>query len=407
MACLQATLHRFLGDRRGMLVPLFGLSLIPAIGLAGAVLDYSRAMTNRMKLQQAVDAAAVAGLSASSDRDSAASRIFGAVFQTPTGMTLRGPTFTPNADGTYTVAATLSVPTTLSSVLGRSSLDVGGTATAARSAGTTTTTTTTAPTASICVLLLSTSASQSLLVNGGAKVNAKLCEIHVHSTANPAAIFNGGVVLDVKRVCVKGSRVIQNNGTVSGLETNCPAVADPFAGTMPPPPSTSCNYSNQNYNGGSIILNPGVYCGHFNFNGSPIVTFNPGVYVIKGGSWNVNGGSWTGNGVTFYFDDDSRIQFNSGMTTNLTPPSSGTYANILFYEKAGLSPSQFILNDERGQNLKGLIYLPSRNVIFNSGSVLWSHAITMVFNTLILNATTWNLESGPKTVKTTGGEVGS
>lgn len=58
--------------------------------------------------------------------------------------------------------------------------------------------------ARVCVLVLDASATQALLVNGGANVSAPDCEVHVRSTANPAAIFNAGTTLDTSRLCIAG-----------------------------------------------------------------------------------------------------------------------------------------------------------------------------------------------------------
>jgi hypothetical protein len=135
-----------------------------------------------------------------------------------------------------------------------------------------------------------------------------------------------------------------------------------------------------------------VYCGWFNFNNAPTVSFQPGVYVIKNGGWNVNGGTWTGNGVTFYFADQSKIQFNSAVAVTMSAPTSGTYAGIMMYEAANLGLSDFIFNDAKAMQLEGLIYLPSRNVTFNSGSSLTDRRFTLIINTLILNQTRWTLK---------------
>jgi hypothetical protein len=138
-------------------------------------------------------------------------------------------------------------------------------------------------------------------------------------------------------------------------------------------------------------MNPGTYNGTINFNNNPNVTFNPGVYVIEGGGWNVNGGSWTGSGVTFYFADSSKIQFNSGMSMTLSAPTTGTYAGILFYELDGLSLSPLVFDDSVSESLSGLIYLPSRNITFNSTSNVSSPTVTVVANTAIFDAVNWSL----------------
>ena len=88
---------------------------------------------------------------------------------------------------------------------------------------------------------------------------------------------------------------------------------------------------------------------------------------------------------------------------NSAAPTSGTYANILIYEPAGLSTSSFSINGSAGHAFTGLIYLPSRNVTFNSVSTVTSESITMVFNQLILDTINWTFTSGAKTITPAGG----
>ena len=244
-----------------------------------------------------------------------------------------------------------------------------------------------------CITLLDPTASQALLVNSGAKLRAPSCEIHVRSAASPAAIFNGGTRLDVARICVAGSRVIKNGGWTGNVETSCKASEDPFAGTLPTPPTSACTDFGGVREGRTARFRPGVYCGGINFNGSVDVDFEPGLYVIRGGNWMVNGGDWTGSGVTFYFEDSSRIHFNRGVRAKLSAPKDGLYRDILLFEKPGLGRSNFLFDESRGSELDGIMYLPSRDMTYNSGSDARGDRLTMVFNTLILNDTDWKLES--------------
>jgi hypothetical protein len=241
--------------------------------------------------------------------------------------------------------------------------------------------------------VLDPSGNQSLLVNSGAQVIAPQCEVHVKSTANPAAIFNAGTTLNTKRFCIAGANVIQNSTVTQNLELGCTTVNDIFAGKFAAP-STSCTVSSQNYSG-TVTLNPGVYCGWFNFNGVTDVTFTPGTYVIKNSGWNVAGGSFKGSGVTFFFADTSKIQFNSGMDTDLTPPTSGPLKSVLFYEAAGLAKSNFIFNNAVKNRIEGLIYLPSRNMTFNADSKMANDRTTLVVHRLIWNNVSLKLQPNP------------
>jgi len=142
-------------------------------------------------------------------------------------------------------------------------------------------------------------------------------------------------------------------------------------------------------------MSPGVYCGHHNFNNSNAsVTFAPGLYILKGGGWNVNGGTWQGDGVTFYYVDNSKIQFNSAVAAKMTSPTSGPYANVFMTESPSITNnSQVIMNDDRGFDFEGIIYLPSRNVIFNSGATLRSRTMELIANTIIFNNANIEIET--------------
>ena len=53
-------IRRFIGDRRANILPMFGVALIPVVGLIGAGVDYSRANSVKSKLQAALDSTALA-----------------------------------------------------------------------------------------------------------------------------------------------------------------------------------------------------------------------------------------------------------------------------------------------------------------------------------------------------------
>ncbi len=364
----------------GSMAVIFALVLVVLLGAAGLGLDVGRAVSMHTKMGDALDAAVLAGVRASpGEQVAAATRIFNANFIEDSAKNV-SLTVAPTGDGEFSGTATAQLDTTLAGMLGIKQLNLKTVSKAAASGGGT-----------VCILVLNKTASQAFLVNSGAEVDAPDCELHVESTAKPAAIFNAGSDISTQRICIYSKYIIDNGGTHPNLELECITSNDPFAGKLSNPSSSSCTYSNLNFNGGNVTLNPGVYCGWINFNNSPNVTFKPGVYVIKSGGWNVNGGKWSGSGVTFFYADQSKIQFNSGVAVNITAPTSGTYKDLVMFEKSGLSRSQLVFDDSRNMNLQGIIYLPSRDVTFNHGSSLTNKKMTLVVNTLILDGTRWEL----------------
>lgn len=382
----------FCRARDGNLAIIFALSAIPVIGAIGAAVDLSKANDVKAELQNSLDAAVLAGVTQSASQQvSTATAVFNGDFVGKYGNT-GAATFTQNANGSLSGTASSTVHMSFMSILGKSSMAVGAAATATPGAQSTT---------PVCILLVNTLATQALLVNSGGKLNAPTCEIHVLSTQNPAAIFND--TPNVKRICIKGSTIIKNGGANPNAVTSCATISDPFAGNLPTVTPATCIY--QSPVSGNVTLNPGTYCGGLNFNGSGTLTLNSGLYVIKGGAWNINSG-WTvnGSGVTFYFaDSNSYVQFNSNVTADLSAPTSGTYANILFFEPTGLSTSNLVFDGTNGSSFTGLIYLPSREVTINSTSTVSSNAVTMVFSTLILDQTNWTIGPGALSMSVASG----
>lgn len=56
-------IRNFLKDRRGATAVTFGLMLVPILGMTGLAVDYTRASSDRSRLQNAADSAALAGAS--------------------------------------------------------------------------------------------------------------------------------------------------------------------------------------------------------------------------------------------------------------------------------------------------------------------------------------------------------
>jgi hypothetical protein len=372
----------YLKSNAGNASVIAAISAVPLFAATGVAVDYIRQGQALSTLQAAVDSASLAGAAAESGYVAAAEKFFDANVDESKFLTV---TRSCAATGTVEVRcdASATIRSTYTSLLGFDDLQITSTATALGTPG--------KPLNSACIMTLAPSAAQSFLVNNGANVEAVGCEVHVKSKGNPAAIFNSGTTIKSDKICIEGSQIIDNGGTHPNLQKPCTTAKNPFAGVLPEPNSNICDFSNGNYSGNNT-LNPGVYCGWHNFNSGSNATLKPGTYIIKNGGWNVNGGNWTGTGVTFYFADTSKIQFNSAVTATLTAPTSGTYKGFLFAEKEGLSDSQFIINDNLGFGMEGNIYLPSREVVFNSNSSLRTKKITLVSRTMIFNNVKWKLE---------------
>jgi hypothetical protein len=370
------------------------------VGLIGLALDTANWYTNHRRMDRIVETAAAAAASYLGNDTTAQITAIAANVATLNGLsTSTGDTLT------VTVA---SNPATLT-VTGTRKLNRFFSAMFLPTAQVATSTATAGPSSNpVCILVLDPSSSQTLLVNSGATLNAPSCQIDVASTSASAAVFDSSLP-NVAGVCVAGSSTVSGGSTINNLTNKCTTVPDPYAGTIAKPTVGSCTVNGKTYLG-TTGLSPGTYCGTFNFSGTGNLNLAAGLYILNGTNWNLNSG-WTinGTGVTFYFvTSASYIQFNSNVTVNLSAPTSGTYANILMFEPAGLSTSSFAIDGTSTSHLlQGVIYLPSRNITFNAASNVTSDTLTLVVNQLILDNVNWSIGPDASTIGGSGaGTVG-
>ncbi|MDB2439589.1 Tad domain-containing protein [Hellea sp.] len=389
---------KFKNSEDGNIAVIFAVTAFALVLALGTTLDIGLLHTEKAKMQDATDNAALTAARIMSSqtslekgpREEEAKRDAEYGFSVNFQSNVVSPT-TPSINfdnSSVTVSAEGKAHLNFGKVFGRETVNVRASAVSAYGEN--------EPTPSApCIMALSTSASPGVTVNSGAKINAPTCEIHVHSTRNPAFIVNSGVTFDFSKVCIAGDRIIDNNSGVDNIETSCDVAEDPYAGNIPVPDSSSCDYSNGNYSASQITLYPGVYCGWHNFNSNRSdVHFEPGLYILKNGGWNVNGGNWSGTGVTFYYADNSKIQFNSGVSADFTAPDSGDYKDIFMAETASSNRSQFIFNDSKGFIFEGVIYLPNRQFIMNSGSDTRGRTLGIIADTFMFNSIKLNIDGG-------------
>lgn len=127
-------------------------------------------------------------------------------------------------------------------------------------------------------------------------------------------------------------------------------------GTQPAPAVRTVNGS------GAVTLRPGTYWGGLNILGNVDVTFDPGVYVMAAGDFETWGnGSITGTGVTIYLTgpnpaDCGQISMYGNRTLDFTPPTTGPYTNITFWQDAMCTSDLQYHGNVTG--VHGVIYAP-------------------------------------------------
>jgi len=222
-----------------------------------------------------------------------------------------------------------------------------------------------------------------------------------NSSCQPSGSQGGGSTLnaDIINYYSSGSWSLSNNSTTSvppapiGVQISDPlaSVVAPALGT--PAPGSSGTATNPKLTqievtgSENTTLYPGTYYGGLKITGSGngTVTFSPGTYIFAGGGSNSGGFDYSGNatisgsGVTFYNTSDPQsssssnipcggLSITGGGTLNLSAPTSGPYANMLFWQDPACTAQMKYAGSS--YTTTGVIYLPSAQLSVSGGGAL-------------------------------------
>ena len=378
---------------RGQVLAMGAFSLIALCALVGLAADTGYFFESRRRIQTAADAAALAG--AEQLRRAGTTQ---PVTAANSSATANG--FTNGASGTtvavhnppqsgYYTADTSYVeaiitqdrPTLFMGILGLST----GRASARAVAG--------AQDLPSCIYALSPTGT-GLSINGSGSTLSAACGIVVDSSASSALNAGSGSVFGTS-VTVTGNIGGSCNTTdPAGCRTGIPPQPDPLATRADPQFSSSCDYVGTKIIGGTVSINPGVYCNGIAITSGAVVTFQPGVYILMGGGLTVGGNSTLhGSGVTFYNTAQGRYSYAAvsiagGTLGFLYAPTSGPMEGMLFFQDRTITPkssaSNNIIAGGSGLNLEGIFYFPTTNLSFTGGGSYSVNYTILVASTLTI-----------------------
>jgi Flp pilus assembly protein TadG len=223
----------------------------------------------------------------------------------------------------------------------------------------------------LCVLSLDATTNPlkpPLLASGSAVLKATNCDIDADSPASTSIKTSGGGSITGLEINTVGG-YSGNVHATNSINTGAHAIPDPYADRQSIPSSGAS--STQAWTG--TIHNPtGVMVWNGNVTVSGATTLDPGVYIINNGSF-TSSQPITGTGVTIALTGTTNGVFtiNSGATLNLSAPTTGTTAGIVFW--ADTMPSSGVLLDafNGGSNntIKGAVYSPYHQVNYTGSSV--------------------------------------
>jgi hypothetical protein len=212
--------------------------------------------------------------------------------------------------------------------------------------------------ANACILALDKSASGAVYFGGSTQAGFAGCVVMSNSMATDAAEVQGSAQLTAPCLVAVGGVDVTNGANLTACTapiTNAPPAADPFAGITDPEDTGVCKSAS------GSTLSPGRYCGGLTLRNT--VTLSPGLYIISGGELRINANAnITGTGVTFFLTGDASANFNGNATVDLSAPTTGDYAGMLFMGDENNSDVSNTFNGTADSRMTGAIYFPSQAV---------------------------------------------
>lgn len=240
-----------------------------------------------------------------------------------------------------------------------------------------------------CMVGLERTGSQAFRASGNLTVDMT-CGIASNSNHADSVWVNGNVNLNVPSLTTSGGIHEVPSGTIDGVNTreNARRIDDPYDDLTPPYFST-CDYNNTSITS-QATLSPGTYCGGITINGSADVIFNSGTYILDAGDFTVAGSADIyGTDVTIILTSSSTtygsIKITGGTDIDLSAPTSGDYAGIVFYQDPDADTDNTnMITGNADMHIEGAVYLPSGNLSLGGNGAWEGECTQMIANSITL-----------------------
>ncbi|MFN3961223.1 MAG: pilus assembly protein TadG-related protein [Parvularculaceae bacterium] len=346
------------GGENGNVALAFGLLLPVLLAAGGAAVDAALFAAARQQLQEISDAAALAGgreflLNKSHSnfaRERAATAFSKLVAVDPKLAGAKASIAVEARERSVRVNASYGYQPTLLVALFKSPIMIDVSSTAQVSGG-----------ANICVIALHRDGGGAVKLDDKSLLRGSDCAVFSNSVDPHGLVVNGGAQLRSAFTCSSGGFAGPATGFDPPPLTDCPRREDPLSSFVEPAVG-ACTHADLTLLDFSGRLSPGVYCGGLVIDGQSLVTFDPGIYVIKDGEFQVKDRARiSGEGAGFFFvGEGSRLMFEDRVSVSLSAPENGPMAGILFWRsRHATGPGVFEVKSNFVDRLVGTIYLPN------------------------------------------------
>jgi hypothetical protein len=239
-----------------------------------------------------------------------------------------------------------------------------------------------------CVLALDPTVKSALLAGGSTIVNMPKCNIVSDSNASASLTVSGSASVTVNAAIAVGginaTSGLVDNMNISGAAT----VPNPYA-ALSVPAKSSWGSTQSDSGAPTVTLNPGDYSSGLHVTANQVVTLNPGVYYIDGGTTNGKAGGnlqvdsgavVTGTGVTFVLTSSGgknasypSVSIAGSATVQITAPTSdsalGTDSSGVAIFEDPKASGNLTINGTSTTYFGGAIVAPSMAINFSGTGV--------------------------------------
>lgn len=243
------------------------------------------------------------------------------------------------------------------------------------------------------VIALNTNDTKSFYVWGNGYFDLGDGSAQVDSSHSTGAVFQGtSLTFIASQVDMVGAWGEPGNPDLNAVDLNPhePYVPDPLAALPVPPmgPPMSPDIIDPP-NGAMKVYEPGYYPKGLSLNNDDHAFLQPGIYILENGSSNKSKPAFDirgqarleGYGVMFYIKFGN-VELNGGGAINLTPPASGDYQGIQFFQarnnkqEAHFNGNGLLTGTAAGiDSGAGSLYFPSATVKLNGTGDMYLESI--------------------------------
>ncbi len=383
------------GSERGSVLIMTAAMMVALMGFMGLGLDVGMLYQHRRVLQTAADAGALGG----------GAEIYRGQTSLITSSALAATAENGYADGTEGVTVTVNRPPLSGSYVGDDDAvevliaqpspsyfmrvfgwtSVGVSARAVAWAG---------ANDRNCIYVMEDTDQNAFSYNSSARLDAA-CGLRVNSGDSWGTHLTSNANVSVESASLTGSYVEESSSALdaaSGVRTDVwPRAPDPLGYLVEPASGLGCGFVDLELDQPVAILWPGVYCGTLTLKNNTRATLMPGLYVIRGGPLKTESNSiLEGDGVTIFLTegggyDFEPMSFQSSSIVDLSAPTAGPYAGILFWgdDDAGQETDMHRFESVSTHRLEGTLYFPRHILSIESSSVITAAYTIIVARALV------------------------